>query len=179
MLFRSISKIKDGRASVVPSGEEEQFVPCTTLIVAIGQSIETEHFESAGVPVERGKIMAEKFGGFANVPGVFAGGDCATGPATVIRAVAAAKVLAANIDEYLGYNHKITCDVEVPDPRLSDYSPCGRVEMREREACERVHDFEGVEACMTEKEACQEAGRCLRCDHFGFGLFKGGREKVW
>ena len=174
-----ISKIKDGRASVVPSGEEEQFVPCTTLIVAIGQSIETEHFESAGVPVERGKIMAEKFGGFANVPGVFAGGDCATGPATVIRAVAAAKVLAANIDEYLGYNHKITCDVEVPDPRLSDYSPCGRVEMREREACERVHDFEGVEACMTEKEACQEAGRCLRCDHFGFGLFKGGREKVW
>lgn len=174
-----ISKIKDGRASVVPSGEQEQFVPCTTLIVAIGQSIETEHFENAGVPVERGKIMAEKFGGFANVPGVFAGGDCATGPATVIRAVAAAKVLAANIDEYLGYNHKITCDVEVPDPRLSDYSPCGRVEMREREAGERIHDFEGVEACMTEKEACQEAGRCLRCDHFGFGLFKGGREKVW
>ena len=107
------------------------------------------------------------------------GGDCATGPATVIKAIAAAKVVAANIDEYLGYNHKITCDVEIPEPDLADKSPCGRVELTERQACERIRDFEGVENCMTDKEACQEAGRCLRCDHFGFGLFKGGREKVW
>ena len=27
---------------------------------------------------------------------------------------------------------------------------------------------------MTEKEAKQEACRCLRCDHFGYGIFKGG-----
>ena len=38
--------------------------------------------------------------------GVFAGGDCVTGPATVIRAIAAGKVAAANIDEYLGYHHE-------------------------------------------------------------------------
>lgn len=174
-----ISKIKDGRASVKPSGEPEEFIPCSTLVVAIGQNIETEHFADAGVPVERGKIMAEKFGGFSDIPGVFAGGDCATGPATVIRAIAAAKVVAANIDEYLGYHHEITCDVEIPEPNLDDRAPCGRVELTEREACERIHDFEGVENCMTKSEACQEAGRCLRCDHFGYGLFKGGREKVW
>ena len=46
--------------------------------------------------------------------GVFAGGDCVTGPATVIKAIAAGKVAAANIDEYLGFNHEITCDVEIP-----------------------------------------------------------------
>ena len=57
--------------------------------------------------------------------------------------------------------------------------PCGRVSMTEREAGERVCDFEAVENCMTEKEAHQEAGRCLRCDHFGYGIFKGGREKLW
>ena len=28
-------------------------------------------------------------------------------------------------------------------------------------------------------EAKQEACRCLRCDHFGYGIFKGGREKLW
>ena len=174
-----ISQIKGGRASVKPSGLPDEFVPCTTLIVAIGQNIETEHFEKAGLPVERGKIMAEKFGGFSNLPGVFAGGDCATGPATVIRAIAAAKVVAANIDEYLGYHHEITCDVEIPEPNLDDRVPCGRVELPEREACERIHDFDGVEQCMTCQEAQQEANRCLRCDHFGFGIFKGGREKVW
>lgn len=174
-----ISKIKDGRASVKPTGEEDLYIPCSTLIVAIGQNIEFKHFEEAGFPVERGRIMSEKYGGFANIPGVFAGGDCATGPATVIRAIAAGKVAAANIDEYLGFRHEISCDVEIPEPNLDDKTPCGRVNLTEREACERIHDFDGVENCMTECEAKQEAGRCLRCDHFGFGIFKGGREKLW
>lgn len=174
-----ISKIKDGRASVRPTGEEDVLVPCQTLIVAIGQDIEYQHFEEAGVPVHRGKILTEKYGGFENIPGVFAGGDCASGPASVIKAIAAAKVVAANIDEYLGFHHEISCDVEIPEARLDDRPPCGRVNMTEREACERVCDFEGVENCMTEAEAKQESSRCLRCDHFGYGIFKGGRETIW
>lgn len=174
-----ISKIRDGRASVKATGEEDVLIPCQTLIVAIGQDIEYQHFEEAGVPVNRGKISTEKYGGFENIPGVFAGGDCASGPASVIKAIAAAKVVAANIDEYLGFHHIISCDVEIPEARLDDRPPCGRVNMTEREACERVCDFEGVENCMTVAEAKQEASRCLRCDHFGYGIFKGGRETLW
>lgn len=174
-----ISNIKGGRASVKPTGEDNVFISCQTLIVAIGQDIEYQHFEEAGVPVQRGKINVEKFGGFEEMPGVFAGGDCATGPSTVISAIAAGKVIAANIDEYLGYHHEITADVEIPEPKLEDKPACGRVNLTEREAGERVKDFEGVENCMTEKEACQEAGRCLRCDHFGYGIFKGGRDTKW
>lgn len=174
-----ISRIRDGRASVKPTGEEDIFIPCQTLIVAIGQDIESKHFADAGVPVQRGKILTEKYGGFDNIPGVFAGGDCASGPASVIKAIAVAKVVAANIDEYLGFRHTISCDVEIPEARLDDRPPCGRVNMTEREACDRVCDFEGIEYCMTEAEARQEASRCLRCDHFGYGIFKGGREKIW
>ncbi len=174
-----ISKIKDGRASVRAAGEADVFVPCQTLIVAIGQDIEFQHFEEAGLPVNRGKIQTERYGGFNNMPGVFAGGDCASGPASVIKAIAAAKVVAANIDEYLGFRHTIGCDVVLPEPDLRDRIPCGRVNMTEREACERVCDFEGVENCMTEAEARQEASRCLGCDHFGYGIFKGGRENRW
>ena len=174
-----VSQIKDGRASIRPTGEADLFIPCTTLIVAIGQDIESRHFEQAGFSVMRGRLMSEKNAGFENIPGVFTGGDCATGPSSVIRAIAAAKVIAANIDEYLGYHHIITADVEIPKPRLDDRTPCGRVNMTEREVCERIHDFEGVEHCMTEQEAKQEADRCLRCDHFGFGVFKGGRNTLW
>ena len=174
-----ISKIKDGRASVRPTGEEDVFIPCQTLIVAIGQDIEFQHFEEAGVPVQRGKIQTATSGVFDNIPGVFAGGDCASGPATVIKAIAAAKVVAANIDEYLGYHHIISCDVEIPEPELCDRKPCGRVNLTEREAGERVCDFDGVEKCMSKAEADQEAERCLRCDHFGYGSFKGGRETLW
>lgn len=174
-----ISVIRGGRPSVTPSGEEDILIPCQTLIVAIGQDIVYQHFEESGVPVQRGRISVEKFGGFEDIPGVFAGGDCATGPSTVISAVAAGKVIAANIDEYLGFHHEITVDVEIPEPRLEDKEPCGRVNMTEREAGERICDFEGVENCMTEAEACQEASRCLRCDHFGYGAFKGGRDIKW
>ncbi len=174
-----VSAIRDGRASIRPTGKEDVYIPCDVLIVAIGQNIETRHFEEAGIPVERGKIRTKSTGTFENMPGVFAGGDCASGPASVITAIAAGKVVAANIDEYLGYHHEISCDVDIPEPDLTDRSPCGRVNLTEREACLRVKDFEGVENCMTENEAKQEAGRCLRCDHFGYGIFKGGRETIW
>ncbi len=174
-----VSAIWDGRASIKPTGEEDLYIPCDVLIKAIGQNIETRHFEEAGIPVARGRIVTKRSGTFANMPGVFAGGDCASGPASVISAIAAAKVVAANIDEYLGYRHEISCDVKIPEPHLNDNSPCGRVNLTEREACERICDFEGVENCMTEKEAKQEASRCLRCDHFGYGIFKGGRETLW
>lgn len=174
-----ISAIRDGRASVKPTGAEDIYIPCDYLIVAIGQNIETSHFEEAGIPVERGKIRTKSTGAVEYMPDVFAGGDCASGPASVITAIAAAKVVAANIDEYFGYRHEISCDVEIPEPSLEDKISCGRVNMTEREGCERVQDFEGVENCMTKNEAQQEAGRCLRCDHFGYGIFKGGRERLW
>lgn len=174
-----ISKIKDGRATVTATGDPDIRIPCDTLIIAIGQTIETKHYEDSGIPVEREKIVTLPNGGFAEFPGIFAGGDCASGPATVIQAVAAAKVMAANIDEYLGYNHEIDCHIDIPIPNINDRPSCGRVELSEREACDRIHDFDGIENCMNQTEAQQEADRCLRCDHFGFGIFKGGRESLW
>lgn len=46
--------------------------------------------------------------------------------------------------------------------------------MKERDATDRVKDFKPVEIGMSLEEANQESRRCLRCDHFGFGVFKGG-----
>lgn len=50
---------------------------------------------------------------------------------------------------------------------------------KEREAAQRKCDFEDIECGMTHEEACAESGRCLRCDHFGYGIFKGGRTERW
>ena len=114
-----------------------------------------------------------------NADGIFAGGDCATGPATVIKAIAAGKVAAANIDEYLGYKHIISCDVQIPEPDLAEKLPCGKVQLAEKEVGDRKNNFQPMEICMSEQEACQEAGRCLRCDKFGFSALKGGRRLRW
>ena len=113
------------------------------------------------------------------MPGIFAGGDCVSGPATVIRAIAAGKVAAANIDEYLGFHHVIQVPVDIPTPAPHNRTPCGRVNLRERPVPERVGDFEKVECGMSLEEAQQESHRCLRCDHYGFGVFKGGRQLKW
>lgn len=149
------------------------------MLVAIGQGIESRSFEKHGIPVKRGVIDALNWSGIKDIPGVFAGGDCVTGPATVIRAIAAGKVAAANIDEYLGFRHELNVDVQIPPIRLDDRCSCGRVNMKERNASERKKDFKLMECGMTEEEALQESRRCLRCDHFGYGIFKGGRVEKW
>ena len=155
-------------------------IPADTIIVAIGQGIESHGFEQAGIKIQRGgNVAANTSTQIPDLEGVFAGGDCVTGPATVIRAIAAGKAAAANIDEYLGFNHEIKVDVDVPTPRCTDLRPRGRVESTEREACERRCDFDCIECGMTDEEATQEASRCLRCDHFGYGIFKGGRVEKW
>ena len=149
------------------------------LYVAIGQGVEIAGFEQAGIPIKRGTFMAESSSQIDNMENVFAGGDCVTGPATAIRAIAAGKVAAANIDEQLGFHHEIRTDVEIPAPHLDVCPARGRVNTKEREAAQRKCDFEDIECGMTHEEACAESGRCLRCDHFGYGIFKGGRIERW
>jgi len=168
-----------GRARPIRAELPLDRIPCDIIVVAIGQGVELRPFEEAGVKVKRGSIAAMDTGELANANGVFAGGDCVTGPATVIRAIAAGKVAAANIDEYLGYEHEISCDVEIPAADLSDKRPCGRIQMKEKEAGERKNNFEEFECGMTVQEACQEASRCLRCDKFGLSALKGGRTFKW
>ncbi len=168
-----------GRARPIRADLELQRIPCDIIVVAIGQGIELRPFEEAGIKIKKGTISALSSSELANTEGVFAGGDCVTGPATVIRAIAAGKVAAANIDEYLGYRHIISCDVEIPDPSIDDKQPCGRIQLAIDEAGRRKNNFEPIEFGMTRQEACQEAGRCLRCDKFGFSALKGGRSLRW
>ena len=77
--------------------------------------------------------------------GVFSGGDCQGGPATVIRAVNAGKVAAGNIDNYLGFNHQITLDVDLPPVQFKGKTSCARCEMTLREAEDRKRDFDLIE----------------------------------
>ena len=77
------------------------------VVVAIGQGVETHGFEQTKHRHQARRVRrAMASGQIDDMHGVFAGGDCVTGPATVIRAIAAGKVAAANIDEYLGFHHE-------------------------------------------------------------------------
>ena len=171
---------KAGRPRPNTASVEPVRIPADIIIVAIGQGIESKGFEQAGIKIQRGgTLLAYSSTQLPELDGVFAGGDCVSGPATVVRAIAAGKAAADNIDDYLGFHHEIEADVEIPTPRCEAIRPRGRVDCREREASERKCDFDCMECSMTDEEVAQEAGRCLRCDHFGYGIFKGGRVEKW
>ncbi len=170
---------KAGRPRPHDAALEQVRLEADIIVVAIGQGIEISGFDAAGVPIKRGAFVAGLSGQVGDMDNVFAGGDCVTGPATAIRAIAAGKVAAANIDEHLGYHHEITVDVDIPTPKLNNRPPHGRINTTEREARLRKCDFEDIECGLTHEGAVTEASRCLRCDHFGYGVFKGGRVDKW
>ena len=169
---------RDGRPKPNNADAPEFRIPCDYVIVAIGQAIESKAFEKVGVATNRGAILADHTGA-VGVGNLFAGGDAVFGPATVIRAVSAGKVAADNIDEFLGFDHKISSDVDIPLSHFTNSPPCGRVNLRSHACPECQGDFSLVIEGMTPEEASQESGRCLRCDHFGYGSFKGGRNTEW
>ena len=165
-----------GRPAPVDAKRESGRIPCDVILIAVGQDVVTAPFEAFGMAADRGVLKAGLDTAVEGMPGVFAGGDCATGPATAIRAIAAGKVAAHNIDEYLGYHHKLHCAVQAPAAKENNRTPTGRANIAERPAGLRKRDFECVELPYTPEEAMQEADRCLRCDHFGCGVLKGGRD---
>lgn len=172
-----VGPVKAGRPAPVEAAKPQQRLEADIILVAIGQRIDSDPFVKFGMKVEWGRfksdgqLVAE---GFDNV---FVGGDCQSGPSTVISAVAAGKVAARNIDECLGYHHKLDCGVGVPDAVANDRMPRGRVELAERPARERRCDYGEVEVPMSEQEVIQECKRCLRCDIYGCGVLEGGRNQ--
>ena len=173
-----IGQVKDGRPAPRNANKPEQRITCDILIVAVGQDIVSEPFVEAGLPANRKRLDANDAGDLG-IPGVFAGGECVLGPATVIRAIEGGKVAAANIDEYLGYHHPISVDIQIPEPLLNDKIASGRVNLHEVEASKRKLSFAGVEEPMSEEEALRESSRCLRCDKHGCGSLRGGRVHLW
>ncbi|MCI9628808.1 MAG: FAD-dependent oxidoreductase [Eggerthellaceae bacterium] len=174
-----IGDFDHGRPKPVKADCPPAIIECERVLMAVGQAIDGESLGINGLTLKRGQIVANEFGEIEGLPGVFSGGDCESGPATVIRAIGAGKAAARNIDTYLGFDHTITCDVDIPVAVTADRMACGRSNTTERAADARKHDFDIMEQGLSDQEACQESDRCLRCDQFGFGGFRGGRTCSW
>ena len=170
-----IGAVRSGRPAPTNADKPEARIDADVVLVAIGQAVASDPFEKFGMKAVRGRFSADDMLVAEGADNVFTGGDCQTGPATVIRAIAAGKVAARNIDHFLGYDHKLDCGVTAPDAHADNRTPTGRVQIAVRPARERKHDFNAVECEMSREEAVQECGRCLRCDRHGGGNTEGGR----
>ncbi|MCL0088809.1 FAD-dependent oxidoreductase [Dehalococcoidia bacterium] len=158
-----------GRCQPVPIEGSEFNEEFDTLITAIGQAPQTPG--GFGVRLGRGSTIQVEPGTLAtNRPGVFAGGDAVTGPATVVEALAAGRLAASRIDDYLQHRYPLVVK-ETRESLTGDLLPetvemvrrIGRVEPPILASEERSKDFEPVELVYDWETATNEARRCLRC----------------
>ena len=174
-----IGEVRGGRPAPRKADQPEERIACDVVLMAVGQVVDSKSFAQAGVPTDHNNIVTADDGSVPGLEGVFSGGDCVSGPATVILAIEAGKVAAASIDEYLGFHTDISANLDIPHAPFRLKHATGRVDLTEREANWRKNDFELMENCMSEQEMAQECSRCLRCDHYGHAGFKGGRLIKW
>ena len=162
-----------GRMGVAPVEGSEFTLSCSTLVAAIGQQIEKGVIdEASGVKLgRRGNIEVDATQ-MSSAPGVFAGGDCATGPATLIGAISqggrAAKSIAAFLDGRVRFNPRDRASEIIRDLKLvwDNVEPCKakpRVAIHPVDAAKRVTNFAPADYGFSKAEARQEASRCMRC----------------
>ena len=126
------------------------------------------------MPVDNGLIAVDKSSQETDRQGVYAGGDAANGPATVIEAIAAGRRAAISIDIYLGGDGTIDlgmrnaeCGNGQPDydgKREAGFAELKRVEVPSLPLSERHTGFSEVERCYTDEQIKTETHRCLQCD---------------
>jgi len=158
-----------GRRRPVPIEGNNIVIKADRIIAAIGQKPDAPA-EFGLAADNKGNIQADAQTLACSRPGVFAGGDAVSGPASIIEAIQAGRKAAASIDKYLGGKGEINRKFL---PEDEAYPSLGREEdfcYRERSevpvipVSRRRHNFKLVERAFGEKTAVAEAKRCLRCE---------------
>jgi formate dehydrogenase beta subunit len=175
--MRSTTPDASGRRSVEAIPGTERILPCATLIAAIGQQVNKGTLSPEdGITFDRWNCVEANPGNLSTSrPGVFAGGDCASGPSTLIHAMANGLKASRSIDDWirlgrvqfrprermrklLSRNKILALDaVEVP------VKPLYRVHHPELDPEVRKLMFEEVEQTITAEQAYAESKRCMRC----------------
>jgi formate dehydrogenase major subunit len=166
---------RTGRRRPVPIEGSDFDIEADTIIGAIGQSTNTSFiYNDLPLRLARwGDIEIDGATMMTSEPGIFAGGDCVTGPATVIQAVGAGGRAAKAIDEYLHtgsvtpsqeqYNCSRGTLEDLDRHEFEELPKLGRAPMPALALAQREGNFKQVELGLTEEQARNEASRCLQC----------------
>ena len=90
-----------GRKRPIPIADSEFTVESKAVVLAIGESPDISFIPKELEFTKRNTIEVNPFTLETNIPGIFAGGDVVSGPASALEAIAAGKRAAASIDCYL------------------------------------------------------------------------------
>jgi NADH-quinone oxidoreductase subunit F len=162
---------RSGRRRPTKTGQGNFTIVADQVIVAIGQKVDTSSF-SGDLDIHLGDnrfIATHPVTGQTSVDWLFAGGDVATGPVSVVAAIGSGERAAAGIDEYLtGENHAFWREDKAVDTAYdpdAEPAPYPREPLPTIEPDRRRNNFEEVERTWPEGVALRQCARCLRCDY--------------
>ncbi len=159
---------ESNRAKPVPIEHSQFIMPCDTIISAIGQKIDDSVIQDFPLKLSRRNLIkADPLSLATSGDGIFAGGDVIAGPASVIEAIAAGHRAAESIHHYISgiplpqhakEKQKQELTIQMPKAAISHRREPQRVPLTARK-----RSFIEIDEVYTQKQAIEEAQRCLRC----------------
>ena len=152
-------------------------IECDAIVPAIGQVCVVDCvLPPEEVEISRWKTLpVDPITLRTNQPYIFGGGDCVTGPATLIAALAAGKNAARHIEQFLTSGESTPEDGDFMERLIAQlgvfnakekmpYQDCAtKLHPPMMEPAERIKSFAEAEGKINAASAAKEASRCLRC----------------
>ncbi len=188
-MLKSVSLIKmelgepdaSGRRRPMPIDGSQYELEVDFVLAAIGQKTEIDFITDVNNVTDKGELKANKWGDIdadrrtlqTGVESIFAAGDGVTGAATIIEAIAQAKVASVSCHQFL-MGEEIVPQKKTfvslrknfinhnNDNFITTYPKQSREEMPVLTETNRVN-FKEVELNYTEEQCLNEANRCMEC----------------
>ncbi len=171
-----------GRRRPVPIEGSDFDIKIDYILAAIGQKTDVNFIDDINAHAEGGKLVVNKWGDIdadkatlvTGIPSVFAAGDGVTGPATIIEAIAQAKIAVTSVDQYLSglrlqpstkpfISRRDNFKKQVKEDYKEKYAKQLREEMPTLDVNGRKNFSEVELGYKDENIAYQETLRCLEC----------------
>ena len=151
--------------------DSQYVIPCNSLALAIGQSMDLSIFDGwdrkEELKIDRGVIKTDRESGRTSVEGVYAGGDAAFGPALFITGIRHGQEAARSIDHDLKgtnpYQEFVGEFTEISPMRDKTYLRTKWALPTMQPPGIRIKNENLVENNYTAEEAHEQASRCLQC----------------
>lgn len=158
-----------GRRRPVAIEGKTEYLPLDSVIMAIGQKLDSSDFENVVGLTDRGTILADEDTFMTDIDGVFAIGDATNkGASIAIEAIGEADRCVKVVDAYLkgetlDFTPKYISKRDDDRIDVSGKEQQARIVAKVLDADVRKNNFDEVSLGMTAEEAQKEAQRCLEC----------------
>jgi formate dehydrogenase beta subunit len=163
-----------GRRKPLPLRGSEFILPADMVLTAIGETPDISFLPQGKIDLTSSNSIKTDEDGNTNIPWLFAAGDCASGPASIVEAMASGKRAAESLHIFLSKNKLPRPESESIDRAFHEVglsrkrrgpkpAATTRLYPHEMNAEDRAKSFDEVEECFNVQVAAHEAERCLRC----------------